>query len=351
MKKLSALCLALLGCSSSSVTPPPSDGGADTDAPATVEWTPVVEKLDGALLSIWGTGANEAFAVGGSLGNGLRALVLRFDGAKWKRLDPGHTDTYWWVHGTSATDVWMVGEKGRISHFDGASLKDYPGVTTATLFGVWASSPNDAWAVGGSFENPGLPNDVVLHWDGASWKPEALPQKLDRTHFKVWGASADDVYVVGDLGTVWHKKSGTWKREAEGVATERILTVTGCSPTEIYAVGGRTILRSAGDGQWAKVTDVALVSDVNGVACAPSAAPNGKVLVVGGGSLKLRQVDGKLVSDFGSKPFTDLHGAWIDPTGAMWGVGGNFLGSARPGATRDGVIARYGAGVVSGVVE
>jgi hypothetical protein len=32
-------------------------------------------------------------------------------------------------------------------------------------------------------------------------------------------------------------------------------------------------------------------------------------------------------------------------------VGGNFLGSARPGVARDGVIARYGAGVVPGAVE
>ena len=107
------------------------------------------------------------------------------------------------------------------------------------------------------------------------------------------------------------------------------------------------------DGTWKKVTDVALVSDVNGVACAPAGAPadGGKVVVVGGGSLKLRLVGGAWQSDFGAVPYTDLHGAWIDPTGALWGVGGNFLGSPRAGATRDGVIARYAAGVVSGAVQ
>ena len=163
----------LAACSSTPVTPP-SDAGADAvDAPSAPEWRAVVEKLDGALLSMWGTSASDVYAVGGPLGNsGFETLVLHFDGGKWKRLKPGHSDTYWWVHGTSATDVWMVGEKGRITHWDGAGLKDYPGATTATLFGVWAASPTDAWAVGGAGEAAGLPNDVLLHWDGASWKSE-----------------------------------------------------------------------------------------------------------------------------------------------------------------------------------
>jgi hypothetical protein len=248
----------------------------------------------------------------------------------------------------------MVGEKGRITHYDGVAVQDHSGVTNATLFGVWAAAPNDAWAVGGGLENAGVPNDVVLHWDGTRWKPEAMPQTLNATYFKVWGSGPSDVYVVGtigQLGVVWHRTGGTWRREAQAVANDKILTVTGCGPRDVYAVGGRQVLHTSGDGTWSKVDGLAIVSDVNGVACAPGAAPFGGVVVVGAGSLKLRLVEGAWVSDFGKKPYADLHGAWIDPSGALWGAGGSFVASPRPGARRNGVVARYGVDSVAGRLE
>jgi hypothetical protein len=94
---------------------------------------------------------------------------------------------------------------------------------------------------------------------------------------------------------------------------------------------------------------VLLLNEVNGVGCAPPGAlerPWGRAVVVGGGSLKLRLVAGEWVSDFGEPPLRDLHGAWVDPTGAFWAVGGAFAASAQPGASREGVIARYGPGAV-----
>ena len=105
--------------------------------------------------------------------------------------------------------------------------------------------------------------------------------------------------------------------------------------------------------QWKRSDDL-LVNDVNGVACAPPGAPArewGRAVIVGGGSLKLRLVAGKWESDFGSKPFADLHGAWVDPTGAFWGVGGSFNATARAGVSRDGVVARYGIGTVTSAIE
>ena len=43
--------------------------------------------------------------------------------------------------------------------------------------------------------------------------------------------------------------------------------------------------------------------------------------------------------------------AWVDETGAMWGAGGQFAASAKPGITRNGTVARYGDGVVSGAID
>lgn len=345
----SALGVALVACDADSPSAPRGDAGAEATSPeleAGAEWRPVLEDLDGALLSVWGTSERDVWAVGGALGNGFDALVLRFDGTVWRRLAPGKTETFWWVHGTSPSDVWLVGEKGRITHWDGAAFTEVASGTEATLFGVWAAAPDDAWTVGGTPDQPNAANDVVLHWDGTSWKPEVLPETKGLALFKVWGSSTSDLYVVGEAGIVWHRTGGAWKREAEGVATGRLTTVAGCGPSEVYAVGGRDLLVSNGT-EWkrAEIDPLLLVNELNGVSC-----NDGRVVVVGGGSLKLRLVNGTWESDFGSEPYPDLHGAWADPSGAFWGAGGQFAAAARPGAKRQGVIARHGVGTVPSVI-
>jgi hypothetical protein len=343
------LVLGLSGCSERV-----ADGGVGADSAdarasdTEPRWRVVLDDLDGALLSVWGPSERDVWAVGGSLGNGGDALVMRFDGSVWRRpsVSPGKTESFWWVHGTSASDVWLVGERGRITHWDGATFTDVASGTDATLFGVWAAAPDDAWAVGGTPDQPSATNDVILHWDGSSWKPELVPEPKKLAFFKVWGSSKDDLYVVGEAGVIWHRATGVWTREGEGIATGRLTTVAGCSASEVYAVGGRDILISNGS-TWtrAPVDPLKVVNDLNGVSC-----NGGRVVVVGGGSLKLRLVDGVWESDFGSAPFPDLHGAWADPSGAFWGVGGQFVAAPHPGASRKGVIGRFGADMAPSVI-
>jgi hypothetical protein len=344
--------LLLTGCPGEDrpVTPEP-DAGPDAPTTPAPEWRTVLEGLDGSLLAIWGASSKDVWSVGGSLGNGFESLVIRFDGTKWRREkpSPSRTETYWWVHGTSGSDVWLVGEQGRITHWDGASFREDTSGTTATLFGVMAFSATDVWAVGGTPESTTGPNDVVLHFDGASWKDEALPEKNGRAMFKVWGSSGDDLYVVGEAGTVWHRANGAFVREAQGVALNRLTTVHGCGPDQVIAVGGRELLTSNGKGEW-KRSDMLLVNDVNGVSCT-NAGGKPSAVIVGGGSLKLRLVDGNWVSDFGSPPLVDLHGAWVDEAGAMWAAGGQFAASAKAGVMRNGTVARYGEGIVSGAID
>lgn len=307
------------------------------DANAGPSWKVSLEHLDGALLSMWGASPTDLWTVGGPRGNlGFNSLVLRFDGSSWKRQNPGGSETYWWVHGTSATDIWMVGEKGRITHWDGGAFKEFTSNTTATLFGVWAASPTDAWAVGGTPEGGSTkPNDILLHWDGVSWTPAPVPTPAGRTFFKVWGIASDNLYVVGEAGTVWHRTGTTWNTEAAG-AHGTLLTVFGCSATEVYAVGSRDVLRS--DGKTWTAMNVSLTNDVNGVACGSP----GDVVIVGSGGMKQRLTSGAWQDDFGTVPYSDLHGAWADKTGNYWGVGGDFISNPQPNVSRQGVIARYG---------
>jgi hypothetical protein len=300
--------------------------------------------LGGTVLSAWGTGPDDLYVVGGPLGNsGFSAVAVHYDGAAWTQLSPGGSDSFWWVSGSGARDVWMVGENGRITHWDGAAFQDHPRLTTATLWGVWAASPTDAWAVGGTPEGgTAKPNDVVLHWDGISWTQEMLPgMPLGRSLNKVWGTASNDLYAVGESGTIWHRKGSTWNLEPNP-ATSNLFTVYGCSATDVFAVGGQDVLHTDGRGTWTRV-NVTLGNSVNGVTC----NPGGAVLIVGFGGLKQRLVSGTWVDEFTSEPYGDLHGSWADGHGAFWAAGGDFISSAAPGKHRRAIIARYGAGTVT----
>lgn len=332
-----------------STTSSQGGSGGSAGAGGTVSepaWRVVLDNadLDGVVLSVWGSAPDNLYAAGGPLGNmGFESLALHFDGAAWERLAPGGAGTYWWVTGSGPADVWWVGEGGRITHWDGVAFEEHASGVTATLWGVWAASPTDAWAVGGKPGGaPGPDEDIVLRWDGVAWNKEALPgAPLGRALFKIWGTSSDNLYAVGEKGTIWHKKGPDWTLESDGdLTTSRLFTVSGCGADEVYAVGGMTVLRS--DGQAFQPVDVSLSNVVNGVACGPA----GSAALVGFGGLKQRLEGGQWKDDLAAPPFTDLHAVWSDGAGAFWAVGGDFLSPPSAGK-RPGVIARFGVGSVA----
>lgn len=298
--------------------------------------------LPGAVLSVWGVSPSEVFIAGGPLGNtGSNSLAMKYDCGAWQDLGPGGTETFWWVSGSSAEDVWFVGEKGRIAHYDGTSMSDVASPVTATLWGAFAFAPDDAWAVGGVPDaGVGDDNDIVLHWNGTSWEREELPgAPLGASLFKVWGTSGEDLYVVGERGTIWHRTAAGWAFEGGDplLVQSRLFTVNGCGPDDVFAVGGQSVLHRDSKG-WS-IVDVALTNQVNGVACGPS----GSAVIVGFGGLKQRLVDGAWINEFDKEPYSDLHAAWADGQGTFWAVGGDFLSPPKAGVVRKGVVARYGA--------
>lgn len=329
---------------------PPSPDGGQNQTPA---WQVVLDEndVDGTLLSVWGSGPKDVWAVGGPLGNtGFTTLVMHFDGSAWHRLSPGGEQTFWWVSGSSPDDVWMVGEQGRIAHWDGQTQKftEHTSGVSATLWGVMAFSPTDVWAVGGTPEGGvGPGNDIVLHWDGSAWSPVVLPgNPLGRSLYKIWGDSPDNLYVVGEYGTIWHKSGTNWVLESDPpLAQGTLFTVYGCNSNEVYAVGGKDILRSNGT-VWEKLP-VMVYNGANGVSCGRP----GEVAVVGFGGLKMRLVNGEWVDDFLEVPNGDMHAVWADGQGSFWAAGGDFISKAAPGVQRKGFIGRFGSGLVSDSVS
>ncbi|MFZ5470037.1 MAG: hypothetical protein ACOZIN_11435 [Myxococcota bacterium] len=223
------------------------------------------------LYAAWGVNASFALLVGA---NGRRHL---WDGGEWStdgyNIGPRHLNG---VFGLSPADIWVVGDYGRAYHYDGgtswASLG--VGLTGATLRSVWRAADGGTWTVdssssGGIFsftnggwnpESSGVDAGLfgVSGAGGALWAVGEWGTILRRGQSQswtredagtaqslrgVWARSSDDVYAVGDLGTVLHWNGAAWSAQQSGTLNH-LRAVGGLADGGVWAVGGTgTILR------------------------------------------------------------------------------------------------------------
>src|SRR5438445_6990310 len=116
--------------------------------------------------------------------------------------------------GTSASDVWVVGDAGPILHYNGTSWSSVSIGTMHTLRSVWGTSASDVWAVG-YFYNGVSYSGSIFHYNGTSWSRIMGTISIPALN-SIWGTSASDVWAVGD-GTnysapfpILHYDGATW---------------------------------------------------------------------------------------------------------------------------------------------
>lgn len=112
-----------------------------------------------------------------------------------------------------------------------------------TLRGIWGSSRQDVWAVGDS--------GTLLRWDGARW---ALAQGPTSASLRgVWGSSASDVWAVGadstEQGVITHFDGGQWN-VVPGLQVPSLDGVAGASASDGWAVGEAGTLLRLRAGGW-----------------------------------------------------------------------------------------------------
>lgn len=296
------------------------------------KWTLLGDGLDRVPLCAWGPARGDVWLGGGGVGAGPGALLLHWDGHELAEVATGRAETIWWVHGTSAKDVWAVGERGLALHAAGGAFSPVATGTTATLYGVWAASPTDAWVAGGSPAGNG-PNDVLLHWDGAAWSAAQLPDAVGAAYFKVWGRAKDDVFVVGQ-GTALHWDGRAWTRTP--VPTKTALFTVHGGGRGVFAIGGPPPVLLSWDGKaWGPVALPPEASSImSGVFVTDDA-----VFLTGERGQRYRW-DGKTFADDTETPPTtaDLHAVFMGSDGDGFAVGGNYL---NPVPSLRGTVLRW----------
>ena len=162
-----------------------------------------------ALRSIWGSSATDVFAVGES------GTVLHFDGSTWTTMT---SDTTQWLNGIwgdpQSGEVFAVGENGAIIHYDGTTWNTMASGVSVALHGVYGTAADNLYAVGDS--------GVVMHYDGAAWSV-LLSGGVNLRD--VW---ADDrqVVAVGDDGLILVGTSSSPRKGRRGSMNQTLLTPT-----------------------------------------------------------------------------------------------------------------------------
>ena len=67
------------------------------------KWTPVTSATGIYLSDVWGSGANDVWAVGAG------GTILHWNGTEWSATTTGISNLLSSVGGSSANDVWAVG--------------------------------------------------------------------------------------------------------------------------------------------------------------------------------------------------------------------------------------------------
>ena len=107
------------------------------------------------------------------------------------------SDPLYGVWGSSANDVFAVGgDEGIILHYNGTAWTEMASPASDGLYEVWGSSTNDVFAVGVSISTRAV-YYIIYHYDGTAWTEMASP--TSDPLYGVWGSSGNDVFVVGSL--------------------------------------------------------------------------------------------------------------------------------------------------------
>ncbi len=131
---------------------------------------------DATLFGIWGSSANDVWAVGGardSTSADQGGVLWHYDGTAWAEVDlsalrPQGVPTLFKVWGRSSSDVYVVGQRGIILHYDGTAWREMDSPTQRPLITIHGNSRSVS-AVGG-FES-----GVIIEQDGDSFVDRTPP--------------------------------------------------------------------------------------------------------------------------------------------------------------------------------
>lgn len=290
-----------------------SPGAPDVDA--VPEWSRVHSSADW-WMSVAVVSAEDRWIVGGTADEGR---ILHYDGSTIQPIDHGaEVQMLNWVHAFDAPDLIAVGNGGGVLIGDGFTWGQVDVATDADLWGAWGASSSDVWVVGGGEAGP-----VILRDTGDGFEPMDLPP-LDesvKVLFKVWGSGPDDVFIVGQAGTILHW-DGTALEQMEVDLEQDLIGIWGTGPDRVAVVGGRISGAIAlWDGESWRTLQPEGMPGLNGVWLRDDSV---HVAGVAGSAAVVDFESGRLGESYFLETIVFLHAIAGTPDGVITTVGGDF---------------------------
>lgn len=195
-------------------------------------WTQVDTGIDAPIRAMWGSRADDVWAVGGSVETG--PAMSHFDGHMWMEVFLPEVDREFDalldVWGTSRSNAFAVGENGVILQLSSQGWSQVESNTTDTLRSIWGSAQDHVLAAGG-------PNSATLvEYDGNAWTPQIVRTAGLRG---VWVDPSGAATLVGQLGVAGRIAPDTDGFLLQTSPTDLVLNdVWGFETGEAFAVGG-----------------------------------------------------------------------------------------------------------------
>jgi photosystem II stability/assembly factor-like uncharacterized protein len=247
------------------------------------------------LNGVWGSSARDVFVVGDE------GTILHYDGSVWKPMPSSTDQGLFATWGSSARDVYATGDNGTFLHYDGNvwfPQKSYPYVQ---LGAVWGASGSDVYFTA---------DNVIRHYDGNVFR---MSGDADAVLRALWGSSANDVYATGDDGTFLHYDGNVWFPQ-KSYPYVRLGAVWGTSGSNVYFTADNgirhydgTVFRMSGAAD--SVLRALWGSSANDVF---AAGDNGTIL----------HYDGTAWSPMQSDTTSHLYDLWGSSGGDVFAVGG-----------------------------
>lgn len=228
-------------------------------------WSNMTSPTDQILFEVWGLGPDDIYAVG-------YRTAVHYDGTSWRLLSGVESAELWAVWGSDRAHIFAAGQDGVLMRLEGAHWVRQTSPTSLLLLGLWGTGPENVFAVG--------IQGTVLRWDGVEWKPMSVP--TGDNLFAVFGRNGGEVLAVGDNGTVVLFNGAVWNLLPQSASGENLRAVHAAPQGAFGAAGWNgTVLRREVNGGWRVGTTSPLLFDLTRL-------PGDVVYAVGGGGAVLR---------------------------------------------------------------
>ncbi|MEC8024766.1 MAG: hypothetical protein VX223_12585 [Myxococcota bacterium] len=226
------------------------------------------------LWDVSGLAEDDVYAVGN------QGTIIHWDGISWKLQSGGNASDLYGVSGNNQLVV-AGGANGEVfSNIGGGLATDIAGVNAIRVVAVlnddsaigvgdsgaivtfdgigWASEPsgvfanlNGAWTDGSTVVAVGEQGQVIFR-NGATWS--ANSPGTASTLYGAWGTAADNVWVCGDKGTLYHYNGGTWVNQTLNTISNELRSMMGDGPAGPYVVvGGKGTIAEFDGATWKKL--------------------------------------------------------------------------------------------------